>query len=369
MRSPLYAQRWLGLCLISMMVTGSALSKSDPDVKLIRVYPKGSTSSVPYDADDPAIWIHPDDPRKSLIIGIDKAVNEGGIYVWDLEGNLLQHIQLNRPNNIDVRYGMQLRRGRTDIAVVNLRKEQRLRVYAIDPNERRLKDITTRDGIHTPELEEPGGVALYHRPKDGAMFVFCSSDDGESAYQLYQYRLEDDGSGRVKGYLVRTFAQNTIRDKVEGMVADDELGYLYASDEEYAVRKFYADPELKDNGQIAEFAVGDGIRGDREGLAIYKCDDKTGYILVSSQKRGTVKVYPREGYGGDPHHHPLLATLLTKDSRKTDGLDVTSVSIPSLYPKGFLVKHDSPGRCFRIYDWRDIAGDHLLPCGEKADKP
>ncbi len=103
-------------------------------------------------------------------------------------------------------------------------------------------------------------------------------------------------------------------------------------------------------------------------MAIYKYDEKTGFILVSSQKRGTVKVYPREGFDGDPHRHPLLATILTKDSRKTDGLDVTSVAIPSLYPQGFLVKHDSPGRCFRIYDWKEIAGRERLPCADRLRK-
>ena len=38
-------------------------------------------------ADDPAIWVHPDDPAKSLVIGTDKQL---GLYVFDLEGRAVQ---------------------------------------------------------------------------------------------------------------------------------------------------------------------------------------------------------------------------------------------------------------------------------------
>ncbi|MGH7599381.1 MAG: phytase, partial [bacterium] len=39
---------------------------------VVEVNPKMSTSSVIGDADDPAIWVHPADPSKSLIVGTDK---------------------------------------------------------------------------------------------------------------------------------------------------------------------------------------------------------------------------------------------------------------------------------------------------------
>ena len=369
----IHTSLWTALTVVITTVgmnAAAAFALSDPALRIIEVVPTDSTTSVPYDADDPSIWIHPREPEKSLILGTDKAKVHGGLYVWDLEGNLLQYIPLNRPNNVDVRHNMQLSTGPVDIAVVNIREEQALRVYAIDPETRRLTDITTPDGIKTPEIEEAGGVSLYRRPRDGAMFVITSSDEGPSASMLYQYRLQDDGSGRVKGTLVRTFAHNVILDKVEGLVVDDELGYIYASDEEFAVRKFYADPDLNRDDQITEFAPrDDGIRGDREGLAIYKCDERTGYILLSNQKSGTVKVYPREGVKGNPHYHPLLATIYTKDSRETDGLDVTSAAIPPLYPQGFLVKHDSPRRLFRIYSWEQVVGAYIKSCsGEQSRK-
>jgi 3-phytase len=166
------------------------------------------------------------------------------------------------------------------------------------------------------------------------MFVIESTQSGATE-NLHQYRLEDDGTGKVKGTYVRAIGNGVIQEYVEGLVADDELGYVYASDEPHAIRKFYADPDRGDNGQIAAFGTGDGISGDREGLGIYKCADGTGYLVASSQGNSTVKVYRREGEAGDPHRHALLTTIVTNGSRETDGLDITNLPTSANFPQAF----------------------------------
>ena len=42
-----------------------------------------------HDTDDPAIWINPADPAKSLIIGTDKD-DDGAYYVYDLDGKIIE---------------------------------------------------------------------------------------------------------------------------------------------------------------------------------------------------------------------------------------------------------------------------------------
>ena len=338
----------------------------------IEVLPRVATDSVKIDADDPAIWIHPTDHAKSVIIGTDKN-EDGGLYVWDLHGKQIQYVPLWRPNNVDVRYGMKVGDRMIDLAVTNLRRLQKgknvirgsreIKVFEINPTDGTLTDITTAEGIKTPELDEPYGLCLYRRPADGAIFVIESSKDGESAKSLHQYRLIPDGFGKVKGIYVRSFGKDTIIDQVEGLVADDELGFIYAADEKAAIRKYYADPDKGDNNEIVAFALDDGIQGDREGLAIYRCDSATGYLLLSNQVGGefsSVKVYRREGDEGKPHQHRLLATVNTRGSAETDGLDVTSRPASPEFPHGFLVKHDSPGRCFKLYAWEDIVKSYPL---------
>jgi 3-phytase len=294
------------------------------------------------------------------VIGTDKGKG-GGLYVWNLQGERLQFIPLREINNIDVRQGMLVGGEALDIAVVNLQLTKEMKVYKIDPATRELVDVTTAEGIKTPELDLPYGLCLYRRPSDGAIFAIASSETGNKA-NLQQYRLFDDGQGKVKGMHVRTFGDNSIADKVEGLAADDELGYVYASDEAEAVRKYYADPELNKNEQIIAFAKRDGIKGDREGIGIYKCDDGTGYILISSQGNQSVKIYRREGEKDNPHQHDLLATVVTNGAKSTDGLEVTSRPAGPKFPKGFLAKHHSDGRNFSFYAWEDIAGKSLRVC-------
>ncbi len=326
----------------------------------ISVNPKVSTASVSDDADDPAIWIHPADPAKSVIIGTDKG-DSGGLYVWDMAGKQIQRIGLGKPNNVDVRYGMSVGGQRIDIAVVNLRITKEMKVFRINPPNGTLTDITTSSGIETPELDDPYGLCLYQRPSDGAMFVIQSTQLGATS-NLHQYRLEDDGTGKIKGTYIRAFGNNTISEYVEGLVADDELGYVYASDEPNAVRKYYADPDRGDNNQIVAFGTGDGISGDREGLAIYQCRGGTGYILLSNQAGTDVKVYRREGDNGNPHRHSLVTTIRTNGSADTDGLDVTNLPTSAKFPYGFLVTHNAPDAQFNLYAWEDIAQNFLSIC-------
>jgi 3-phytase len=146
------------------------------------------------------------------------------------------------------------------------------------------------------------------------------------------------------------------------LAADDELGYVYAADESQAVRKYYADPDLKKNEQIVTFGTGDGFQGDREGIGIYKCMDGTGYLLVSSQGNKSVKIYRREGEKGNPHKHLLLTTVFTTGAEETDGLEVTSLPAGPIFPKGFLAKHNSKGRNFVLYAWEEVAQNFLKIC-------
>ncbi len=350
---------WAGVALLSASV-GSVWAQTIPTN--ISVQPRVATGSVKTDADDPAIWVHPKDPAKSVIFGTDKSGASSGIYAWDMSGKQIQYMSVANPNNVDVRYGFTLGNRKVDIAATNPRQLKEIKVFEINQETGLLTDITTSAGIKTPQLNTPYGITLYQRPSDGAMFAIESSKDGAAAKNLHQYRLEHDGAGKVKGTFVRTIGKGIIGTVVEGLTTDDKLGYIYACEEPAAVRKFYADPDLGHDQQIVAFATGDGISGDREGVAVYGCVDGTGYILVSSQGNTTVKVYRREGDNGNPHKHALLTTIKTNGSSGTDGLDVTNRPTSPQFPKGFLITHNSPGKQFKLYAWEDIAKDYMTIC-------
>ncbi|NQT87186.1 phytase [bacterium] len=330
----------IALCLAIATAGAAAVTRVEPKLRL---------PSLPGDADDCAIWVHPTDPAKSTVVGNDKSGRRKGLTVYDLEAHALQFVPMARPSNLDVRYTVSLGGRSTDVCAAIERNANRIAIFAIDPQTRRLTDISAPEGVSTFIEGDTYGFALYKRPADGALFAFASSS---GAGDLTQVRLADDGQGRVKGSLVRRFARGLVRTRVEGMVADDELGFLYAADEGRAVLKFHADPR-KGSGLIRTFATGDGIRGDREGIAIYDCGDGDGYLLLSSQGNSTVKVYTRKG------DNTFLKTVDTVGATDTDGLDVTACPAGPAFPKGFLVCHNSPGRQFVLYAWEDVAAEDL----------
>ena len=72
-------------------------------------------------ADDPAIWVHPDQPDQSLVLGTDK---KGGLNAFDLEGHRVQVVSDgSRPNNVDVLYDFPLEGRVADLAVAGTRSK------------------------------------------------------------------------------------------------------------------------------------------------------------------------------------------------------------------------------------------------------
>ncbi len=312
------------------------------------VKPVKSTSPTFGYADDPAIWIHRSLPEKSVIIGTDKKT---GLYVWSLNGELLQHLpQETAVNNVDVRYDFDLKGSMADIVAANLRNAGKLALFKVNPHytdSTVLVQILDKNSENNDLQKDSYGFCLYRRAVDGAMFVFeRPKDDGA----LRQYHLFTDSNSVVKLLPVRDLDYQG--DVAEGFLADDELGYFYAPEEEKGIHKFYADPDSSSDALML-FATADSIKGDREGFCLYACPDSSGYLLLSSQGNSTVKIYDRKP------PNTFLGTIQLTDHEGntglgTDGLDVSSFREIDDYPFGFMVVHDEDNSRYHLYDWRDI---------------
>lgn len=314
--------------------------------------PTAVTQPTPHDTDDPAIWIHPKDATKSIIIGTDKDT-DGGIYAYDLDGKIIKKsIVLKRPNNVDIAYGILINGKKTDIAVTTERETNKLRIFS-------LPDLTPIDNggidVFTGEaLRDPMGISLYTRKKDNAIFAIVGRKTGPSDAYLWQYLLSDNGNGAVKGEVVRKFGSFSGKKEIEAIAVDNELGYIYYCDEQFGVKKYLADPEAKNDKELALFGQKD-FKSDNEGIAIYKTGAKTGYILISNQQANTFMVYAREGSDGNPNNHKLLAEI-PASTIECDGADVTNVNLGPKYPNGMLVAM-SNGMTFHYYDWNLIQAE------------
>lgn len=320
-----------------------------PGYRLTAVHPRVITEPSRHDTDDPAIWINSADPARSLVIGTDKN-SDGALLAYNLAGRIVRTVPgLQRPNNVDIATGFLLGGRPVDIAVVTEREQKRLRVFTLPEfAEADRGDLVVFNG--DPE-RAPMGVALYKRPRDGAVFAIVGGKSGPAEGYLAQYQLEDDGAGMVKMTLVREFGAYSGRAEIEAVGVDTELGYVYYSDETFGVRKYPADPDAPEaNQELAVFATS-GFESDHEGISVYKHADGTGYLLVSDQQAHRFQIFPREGTPGKPHDHPTLKTV-DLAVIESDGSDVTSTPLPG-FPGGLFVAM-TEGKTFHFYAWDDI---------------
>ncbi len=301
------------------------------------------TEQTNHDTDDPAIWINRADTMQSLVIGTDKD-SDGALYAFDLNGKIVRKTgRLQRPNNVDIAYDLPLAGKPTDIAVATERETKKIRIF-------RLPDLQPVDngGIPVFAGEQPGdpmGVALYTRPTDSAIFVIVSRKDGPLDGYLWQYRLQDNGKGQVRADLVRKFGKYSGKKEIEAISVDNKLGYVYCSDETVGVRKYYADPDRKEDQELGLFGQ-TGFQSDHEGISIYPTGDSTGYILVSNQQANTFMVFRREGDNAFVGEVPVSTV-------ESDGSDITPVTFGGKFPGGLFVAM-SNGRVFHYYAWDEM---------------
>ncbi len=304
------------------------------------------TQKLPHDTDDPAIWIHPSDATKSIIVGTDKDT-DGGLYAFDLKGKIVAKTGvLARPNNVDIAYGLMVNGKKTDIAVVTERERNVIRVFS-------LPDLKPIDNGGIPVFEneterDPMGISLYTRSTDKAIFAVVGRKNGPSGSYLWQYQLTDNGTGIVTGNVIRKFGNYSGKKEIEAIAVDNELGFIYYCDEQFGIRKYFADPAKNDNTELAIFGQA-GFKSDHEGIAIYKKSATEGYLLVSNQQANTFMVFAREGMNGNANSHTLLAEIPTS-TIECDGADATSVNLGGNFKYGLFVAM-SNGRVFQLYNW------------------
>lgn len=311
--------------------------------------PSVVTQPTPHDTDDPAIWIHPTEASKSLIIGTDKETG-GGLYAYDLAGKIANSfIDMGRPNNVDIAYGFQIGDQKIDIAVTTEREKNRIRVFSLPD----LKPIDN-GGIEVfvgEKERDPMGIALYTRPSDGTIFAIVGRKFGPTENYLWQYELSVSDNKNITAKLVRKFGKFSGKKEIEAIAIDNEMGFIYYSDEQSGMRKYYADPAKNDNSELAFLGQND-FKSDNEGIAIYKKTDTTGYILVSNQQKNTFVVYLREGSKNNVNEHQKIAEFPTS-TIECDGADATSINLGEKFPEGMLVAM-SNGMTFHYYDWNII---------------
>jgi 3-phytase len=309
----------------ALVVTPAALSAAALETVMATV----ETDPVPNGgdaADDPAIWVNPNDPAQSVIIGTDK---RGGLAVYELSGKQIQYLPDGQMDNVDLRDGFKLDGQTVAIVTASNRKDNSIAIYKINPQSRTLENVAARKIKHGLTVY---GMCMYRSAKTGKIYYFGTSKSGE----VEQWELFES-NGKVDAKKARNFKLGSV---VEGCVADDELGHFYVAEEAVGIWKFGAEPETgSEHTQVAK--VGDGhLFADVEGLAIAYGKDGAGYLIASSQGNHSYVVYRREDNNEFVKKFRVGASEGVDGCEETDGIDVTTANLGPSFPHGVFVVQD-----------------------------
>lgn len=296
-------------------------------------------------ADDPAIWINPDAPEKSLILGTNK---QERINVYDLDGNLLNHTDdIGEPNNVDIRvFNSQI------LAVSSNKDTGSFDVFELNSNNHSFLKLN-ETGFPVEYEDEVYGLCLYQTEQD--LFVFTTDKSG----LIVQQELHQENNVWVANP-IRTLR---VESQPEACVVDDAEATLFIGEEDIGIWSFEADPNGSLDGQlIAQVGSIEPLKADVEGLALYQTETaKAGYLIASSQGDNSYVVFDRL-----PPHNFRGKFQISYNGRiiqDTDGLDMVSSSISTALPRGLLVVQDGAIRDtdgkrrnqgFAYVSWKDI---------------
>lgn len=279
-------------------------------------------------ADDPAIWIHPHDASRSLVLGTDK---RQGLSVYDLSGREVQFLPRGRVNNVDLRQGVTMARGPATLAVATNRTEGAMDIYSVSEDGR--VELTLAQAL---EIDDPYGICM-HLDAGGVAYAYVNGSDGE--YEIW--RLNE--GGELKPERIDRFSLPT---KPEGCVVDDLTGIAYIGEEEHGIWKMPARAGGSGEKTLLDSVDSDRLTKDVEGLDIYRTVQGRAILVASSQGDYTFAFYDLSD--GDRY----LGSVRVADNptsgidgaEETDGLAVSAVNLGPGFEQGLLVVQDGFNR-------------------------
>lgn len=336
-RTPLLAAASL-LTLVACASAPPVLSDQVMVPAAMETAPAGASGDA---ADDPAMWRHPADAAKSLILGTNK---QEGLVVYRLDGSEAQRLPIGRINNVDLRQSPERP---YDVAFASNDQVNAISVFVID---RDSGEVSHRGDVPVTRTE-PYGICSGR--EDGRDYAAVTYKDG--AVEIWAVSF---GAAELTGQLVKTIQLST---QLEGCVFDEAQGLLFIGEEGRGLWKASYRDDAPVPALIDEIGNAPGLVADVEGISLWRGKDTTGWIVVSAQSANRFVVYDRQA----PHTPRGSFTVVANaelgidDVTHTDGLDVFSGALPG-YPRGIVMVQDDGNpksgqdQNFKVASWADI---------------
>ena len=281
-------------------------------------------------ADDPALWHNAHDPGQSRVFGTNK---KNGIYAYDLEGKEVAFYPFGMINNIDIRQSVKYGDQYIDVLGGSNRTDNSVVLYTID-SLGNLKSLLQKNFlIDTTDIDEVYGFCLY-KDYSAQASVLVNGKNGK----INQYAIAKSQLGYCK--LEPQFSWK-LNSQPEGMVADDDLAFLYIGEEERGIWKIslenpnqppviITDSQAENNPDIAY---------DIEGLALSRTDSVNGFLLASIQGSFSYAIFDRlsNKYLGS---FTILENGQIDGVEETDGIDIFTGQFGGPFEEGILVAQD-----------------------------
>lgn len=283
-------------------------------------------------------------PGGPFVITTNKEVN-GGLYVMDIDGNILSSNLDGAANSVDWRDLTGVAEWDNRLLVMTVdRDDDLIRYYWMN----RTSGALTSAGSTSLDYEPYGSCLYLH--SDGSVYAFISDrgagDTG--THNVRQYLLTRSSNTVSAGSVVRTISDDGV---MEGLATDDVGGHLFVSREDHGLYRYSAAPGGSTTPTTVDTVGGGNLIADVEDVAIQR-SPVGNFILVSSQGDNSYHVYDL-----DTLEHLQRFTVLrpggSSNTSGTDGLDFNLTNLGPEFPNGLIVVHDdglSPISGFQFID-------------------
>lgn len=299
-------------------------------------------------ADDPEIWVDPNDPSRGVIFGTDK---QAGLYVYGLDGKQVAFFADGRLNNVDLRGDFPTPLGPRVLVAASDRVRMGAALYLMDPATLEVKpwDVVKFD------VRVPYGLCMGRRGDD--FLVLINSEEGH----VQQIKVTAGTDGKPVATPERAF---DIPSQPEGCVFDDVAGRLYIGEEGKGVWR-YDNSATSAQGTLILRAPSAELKPDVEGMTLLREGPIT-WLIVSSQGDSAFAVWRVDGE--TPEYRGRFSPVAAKGVDGVTGTDgVAALGGPvGPYPEGLVVMQDdvdtdgeasSTARArqnYKLVDWRDV---------------
>lgn len=302
-------------------------------------------------ADDPAVWASATpvtvigQSTPGFVAGTDK---KSGLYIYGLDGRILQFMPEGLLNNVDLVEGLtvggkpQLVLGASD----RTPGKTGVALYLFDPAGAGDNGVRYWGSIKT-DVIEPYGFCFGKRGDE--IHAILVGHEGE----LRQFVLTADATGAPVAREVRRAEIGSIS---EGCAVDEATNALYIAEENVGVWRYGLDPASGATRTLVQPIAPGVLVADAEGLTTITDGDKR-YLIGSSQGDSTFPVWRIDGAAPEYKGRFVVVDGAVDGVTGTDGLAAASGGVGP-FPEGLVVVQDDVNdvgtQNFKYIDWRDI---------------